>query len=264
MKIIRKFIGDFIRSIRIGKNIQSDPYFIKTKQLITTELKKEPKRHDIINFLLTLTNSKQYLEIGVRNPDDNFNHILCEHKYSVDPGIEYLDYKVNFKMTSDVFFESLKTSELELSKDIKFDVIFIDGLHLAQQVERDIQNSLNFINDHGFIVLHDCNPPTEFHQREDYYFRNSPAKGFWNGTTWKAFYKFRHLQDLYSICFDTDWGIGVLSKRKWPMFNTLNGMENSYYGFKELQKSKNSHLNLQEFDFWKATLKNELKLNGVF
>ena len=69
-----------------------------------------------------------------------------------------------------------------LIPDITFDVIFIDGLHLADQVEKDIDNALKFIKEDGFIILHDVNPPTEWHARESYLFFNSPAAGAWNGT----------------------------------------------------------------------------------
>ena len=41
------------------------------------------------------------------------------------------------------FFTNLKGGKI-LNPKIKFDVIFIDGLHLAEQVERDIENSLDF------------------------------------------------------------------------------------------------------------------------
>jgi hypothetical protein len=160
-------------------------------------------------------------------------------------------------MTSDVFFEKLKSNELSgLDNTVKFDVIFIDGLHLADQVEIDIKNSLNYIKEDGFIVLHDCNPPTEFHQREDYYFRNSPARGYWNGTTWKAYYKYRHHKDLYSICFDTDWGVAVLSKKQLPHFNTLiEPIYNPFYEYLVLDKNRQQFLNLIDFNDWKKSIK---------
>ena len=52
-------------------------------------------------------------------------------------------------MTSDDFFRDNKE---------KFDLIFIDGLHETNQVDRDIENSLKFINKGGTILLHDCLP----------------------------------------------------------------------------------------------------------
>ena len=51
-----------------------------------------------------------------------------------------------------------------LNSETKFDVIFIDGLHLAEQVERDIENSLDFIKEDGYF--YDCNPPSEWHARK--------------------------------------------------------------------------------------------------
>ena len=125
-------------------------------------------------------------------------------------------------------------------------MIFIDGLHLAHQAEKDIQNSLEFISNEGFIVLHDCNPPTEWHAREEYGYDLSPAMHFWNGTTWKAFYKYRFREDLTSVCVDTDWGVGIITKQK--LFNSLKVNGNPFYEFKELEKNRTRDLNLISFD----------------
>ena len=174
----------------------------------------------------------------------------------MDPGIEFEANPVDFKMTSDKFFHMLREGELDILPSIVYDVIFIDGLHLAEQVERDILNSLDFISDKGFIVLHDCNPPTEFHARETYGFRNSPARGFWNGTTWKAFYKFRHVNNLYSICFDCDWGVGVISKRNHLNFNNLTlPMQNTFYEYNTHILNNKNYMNLQDFDSWASSIK---------
>ena len=125
------------------------------------EYLKKPSRTEIINYLLSQASGETaYLEIGVRNPDDNFSQIIANKKYSVDPGIEFKENPVGYKITSDEFFELLSDNRI-LSSAIKFDLILIDGLHLAEQVDRDITNSMKYIKDDGFIVLHDCNPPTE-------------------------------------------------------------------------------------------------------
>jgi hypothetical protein len=254
---LKKIIKEFQLINKIGKKIIKDPYFIKTKEISLKELSKNPSRTTIINFLLQLTSSENYLEIGVRNPNDNFSHINCTNKYSVDPGLEFKKNPVDFKLTSDEFFEKLEGNKLQqFKKDIKFDVIFIDGLHTSGQVEKDIQNSLKYIKDSGFIILHDCNPPTEFHQRENYLFRNSPAGGFWNGTTWKAFYKYRHLKGLYSVCFDTDWGVGVISKSEYPQLNRIqDSIANEYFEYSLLDENRKEYLNLQLFEEWKNNLK---------
>jgi len=251
-------ISFLFKKIRVGSSILNDYYFVNADALTRDEVKKCPSRSEIINFLMAMTDAENYLEIGVRTPESNFFKIKCKNKYSVDPGIEYKENPVDFKVTSDVFFELLEENKLDkINNDIKFDIIFIDGLHLSYQVEKDIINSLNFIKDNGFIVLHDCNPPTEYHQREDYYFKNSPANIFWNGTTWKAFYKFRHYKGLKSICFDTDWGVGVLTKNEVPLFTTIDGkIENEFYEYDVFDKNRFYFLNLVSFDYWAKKLTN--------
>ena len=42
-------------------------------------------RTEIINRLIEKSNYKNYLEIGLDNPDNNYNHIVCENKECVDP-----------------------------------------------------------------------------------------------------------------------------------------------------------------------------------
>lgn len=238
-----------------GNRLLSNSFQINGQELSKNEILKSPSRTEVINFLLDLfKNEKSYLEIGVRRLEDNFNKINASHKLCVDPGFENPDNQADYKMTSDDFFKKVNNEEI-LSKDIRFDVIFIDGLHLAEQVERDIKNALNFIKEDGFIVLHDCNPPTEWHAREEFYYDLTPARNYWNGTTWKAFYKYRNNDRLTSVCVDTDWGVGVLTKRN--TFNRLTKNANPFYEFKLLEKTREEALNLVSFGEFKRLLTEE-------
>jgi hypothetical protein len=95
----------------------------------------------------------------------------------------------------------------------KWDVIFIDGLHISHQVEKDILNSLEHLSDDGYILLHDCNPFLyEYDYKrivEDYWGQA------WNGTVWKTIYKFlctREDLDIYTI--NTDEGVGLIKEIK--------------------------------------------------
>jgi len=81
-------------------------------------------RTQVINLIINRFGYIRYLEIRVRNPKNNFNKINCRYKVGVDPVGE-----PTFKGTSDVFFKQ--------NKDI-FDIIFIDGLHLEEQADKDI------------------------------------------------------------------------------------------------------------------------------
>ena len=256
MNSVKRKITQLLDKIKVGNRIINDSVFIETEAKSQEEIYKKTRRTDIINFLLSLTSSDEYLEVGVRDPRKNFDRINCNKKYSVDPGKEFKENPVDYKMTSDLFFEKLGKGELNISSEIKFDAIFIDGLHISNQAEKDIINSLKYIKNDGFIILHDCNPPSEYHQRENYEFMNSPAGPFWNGTTWKAFYKYRHKSELYSICFDSDWGVGVLAKKYHPMFNNITSeIENEYYEFSRLAENRNVFMNLKSFDEWKESLK---------
>ena len=241
-----------VRYFKYGRYLLKNPHFIEGIKKTQKEWNKENSRTEVINFLLSqFDGDTNYLEIGVRDPNDNYNHIKANTKHSVDPGVEFKENPVDFKLTSDSFFEKLDKKEI-LSDSNKFDVIYIDGLHLADQVDRDINNALNFIKEDGFIVLHDCNPPTQWHAREEYGFHLTPAKGLWNGTTWKAFLKWRFNDTVKSCCVDTDWGIGIISKKR-AIGDSIKE-SNPFFEFKEFELNRNESLNLISFNELKNIL----------
>lgn len=97
-------------------------------------------------------NNPDYLEIGVQH-GITFNKINSSKKDGVDPCI-YGSYDfINYKMTSDIFFKE------HINK--KYDIIFIDGLHTAYQVTKDIYNSINCLKNGGIIILDDVYPHSE-------------------------------------------------------------------------------------------------------
>ena len=109
-------------------------------------------RFDIINHFIKKYNFKNYLEIGVFN-GECIEAIDIFHKDGVDPGVEGVVHpKVNYPITSDEFFELIK------DEDIKYDIVFIDGLHHSDQVIKDITNSLKHSMDnpqHKHFVVDD-------------------------------------------------------------------------------------------------------------
>jgi len=194
----------------------------------------------ILNQLLTP--SSKYLEIGVCNPQSNFNKIKATNKVGVDPGIEFPDNPVKYQMTSDDFFTRLEHGDLDIPKNHKWDVIFIDGLHTAEQVERDVLNSLKHIKRKGFIVLHDCNPPTEHHQTPVH------NKGAWNGTVWKAWLKFR---EQYKSCtIDCDWGVGIMTTK---LEQTKFNITDDYHTFAQNRNVLLNLLHPDQFKHWIET-----------
>jgi hypothetical protein len=162
--------------------------------------------------------------------------------------VEFRQNPVDFKVTSDEFFDRLRKGQI-LSAGVKFDTIFIDGLHLAEQVDRDVKNALDFIKDDGFVVMHDCNPPTEWHAREDSICIHTPAVRHWNGTTWKAFLKWRCNESVQSCCIDADWGVGIISKTR-SLGNSIPQV-NPFFEFQTLDNDRKKMLNLVTFDEFK-------------
>ena len=233
------------------RRLLSDKYHFDAIQKSEVEAGKTPVRSDIINFLLSASGKKEtnYLEIGVRNPANNFDKINSSTKYSVDPGVEFKANPVDFKLTSDEFFDQLRAGKI-LQPALRFDVIFVDGLHTADQTNRDIINSLEFITERGFVVLHDCNPPTESHARENYEYWASPAMDYWSGTTWKAFFKHRKRNDIYSCCIDSDWGVGIISKS--AALGNPSRVENDFFEYAVMDMHRKESLNLITFDRLKA------------
>lgn len=152
-------------------------------------------RTDIINHLIKKNGYKSYLEIGVRNLNDNFNLIECELKTGVDPD---KNAKATHEMTSDLFFAANQWN---------YDIIFIDGLHHAEQVLKDLFNSIRILNKGGTIVCHDMNPPTEANQIIPF-----EAAGImnWTGDCWKAWVELRQLGGYSMKVLNTDWGVGVI------------------------------------------------------
>lgn len=153
-------------------------------------------RWDIINRLIETYGYQTYLEIGVYNKALNYHKINCQKKLGVDP-----DPKAGADIVkpSDVFFAKNRQH---------FDLIFIDGLHHADQVERDILNALKFLTDNGSIVVHDCNPTSEAMQQVP------RVQGEWTGDVWRAWVKLRCRADLSMVVLDTDYGVGVIRKGK--------------------------------------------------
>lgn len=200
-------------------------------------------RFDIINFLASKYGYTTYLEIGIRNPEDCFDHIKVDIKMSVDPGFESAENKATYKFTSDEFFTMLESGSLDIPADYSWDIIFVDGLHLSRQVRKDIDNSLRHLSEKGTIVVHDCTPPTEHYARCYYHDFATPAMAAWNGTVWKEIYRSRCERADVDICVvNRDWGCAVIRRGQ----QELCDFDNPFYEFDIFADNRVRHLNLIE------------------
>ena len=161
-------------------------------------------RWHIIQKYIDKYSYKSFLEIGVDSGKLQKN-ISIKTKESVDPAEgDYSHAKPTYKLTSDDFFKQYPNK--------KYDIVFIDGFHESQQVDRDIVNSINALNDGGTILLHDCLPPTKLAMEVP---RTSATRGrVWTGDVWRSVVKFIHSShkeyDIFVV--DTDLGVGVIRK----------------------------------------------------
>ena len=149
-------------------------------------------RSDFLNYLIDARQYRSYLEIGC-DQNVTFDAIRATLKVGVDP-----IQGGTVTLTSDAFF---------LNNTRQFDLVFIDGLHLKEQVLRDVDNALRCLSSNGTIVLHDCLPTMEQHQER------TRQLAEWTGDVWKAAVEIRGRQDLDMATLNIDWGLGVIVRR---------------------------------------------------
>lgn len=170
------------------------------------------RRYDLINSVIEARGFESYLEIGVRNPEDCFDRIHVARKWSVDPGFESQANSATFALTSDEFFGQLDAGRIAEVPG-QWDAIFIDGLHRAEQVWRDIENSLRYLAPGGVVFLHDCLPPSESFAREQYSW-TLETDYCWNGTCWKALGRYLEVGKHAACVIATDWGVGFIDSSR--------------------------------------------------
>lgn len=155
---------------------------------------------DLINYLVTKFSLNRYLEIGINNTANNFDLIKATDKVGVDPNFRS---KATFCGTSDEYF-------LAVGDEVKFDMVFIDGLHHADQVQRDFENSLAHLSDGGFILLHDTCPEKEELTKVP---RNK--KGRWLGDVYKFVLRLNTYTGIDFCTLDFDNGCTVVWKDEY-------------------------------------------------
>ena len=219
-------------------------------------------RSELIQLLLNKKDNPRYLEIGIKRCENLFK-VSSKVKVGVDP-----EYHINlikkikkvfgfekvelYRKYSDDFFNENPDGILNLG----FNVVFIDGLHNFQQSLNDTLNSLKYISNDGFIILHDCNPISEARATpvEGSYdeikskVENNDIQGWdggWNGDVWKTIVYLRSIRsDLEIFTIDSDQGLGVIrfGESQLLPYNNLEEVITFDYSF--LEKDRKNLLNL--------------------
>ena len=170
------------------------------------------KRCDVINLIAKKINAKKYLEIGIQNPNQNFNIINIGYKLGVDkaPVVGHHDV---LEISSDQFFSDIKGTE------IKYDIIFIDADVTWKQSTIDVNNALNHITENGFVILHNVHPPRQYIQLEP----KLPDMGRWCGGSWKTFATLRMTRsDLWMATIPDGMGCGLIRKGKQELYPIID------------------------------------------
>ena len=185
-------------------------------------------RWDLIEYLIKKYNYSNYLEIGC-DRDQLFSKVKIQNKVGVDP---FSGGTV--RKTSDKFF---------LENNEKFDIVFIDGLHIYSQVKKDILNSVQCLKPNGIVLVHDCMPDSIGKQAVPRY------KMQWNGDVWKAIVDLRQKNNLEIYTCEIDQGIGIITNKKNSSVLKLDipinkiKFKDYYYNYKEYMRV----INLNEF-----------------
>lgn len=227
------------------------------------------KRQQLLQDIVEKNEVKNYLEIGTFC-GDSFLPLKCRNKIAVDPKfkiprkkkLSWLlrnPYNINntyFEMTSDSFFEE-KTSFLA---ERRFELIFIDGLHTFKASLKDVLNSLNFLKNGGYIVMHDCFPPHKAaatpagSANEARMMNKNDWPGEWCGDVWKTivYLKKAYQDNLKISVINTDFGLGVIQVQNnnlnlhldRKLFDSIDTLD-----YNDLIKNPEEMINLKQVEY---------------
>ena len=174
------FVKEAIRYVKLDNFSKTDYYKALDK---LNELQPE-----VYNYFEIGTNTGNSLKIAKGNcigVDPRF-----EIEQDIAQGKENLKL---YQIPSDDFFENYQTKALNGNK-VHFS--FIDGLHHADQVFKDIINTEAIMLNDGIISVHDIIPIDNKSANR----KRGPVIGAWTGDVWKAIYVLmEHRQDLKFI-----------------------------------------------------------------
>lgn len=152
-------------------------------------------RVELIESLLARSKRKRYCEIGTGS-FATYDAIEARHKQGVDPFPSRAVTDDIFVGTSDEFFAQ---------NDKQFDVVFVDGLHYADQCLKDIHSAVACSR---WVVVHDVNPENE---AQTIIPRGKQVQ--WCGSVFRAWAGILQ-RTIYAKTYLDDWGLGVLDSER--------------------------------------------------
>lgn len=252
----------------LEKTINSNPNNLYTNEYLEQSIRKGSevpqryllnfslKSHDIINKIIDGKDNIKYLEIGV-DEGHTFDNVQATLKHGVDPygGSQ----NITHRMSSQEFF----TFNKYFWKNT-YDVIFIDALHLADIILKEVEECLSILNPGGVILFHDVVPVKESAQiicerdynnflkekinlQENKSFNEYCNQYGWvgyNGDCWKVMAHLRSNTNYFISSFpEACIGILSLTYNKDEQFSKPENPENEIYDWDYYLKNIDSILN---------------------
>lgn len=198
-----------------------------------------------INKLAKGLNANSYLEIGVAHGQTFFDISIAE-KTAVDPKFSFNMSAIN--QNDNIFFREETSDDFfsTLAHKVRYDIIFIDGLHTFEQTYRDLCNSLLHTKDHTVLLIDDTKPIDVYSAIPNYakavkFRKHSGVPGLqWHGDVFKVIFA---LHDFHlGLNYRTIVGSGNPQTLVWcsnngwrkPLFNSLETISRlSYFDFVE-------------------------------
>jgi hypothetical protein len=221
-----------------------------------------------INRLAGLVRAERYLEVGVSG-GDTFLAVEVATRHAVDPRFRFdtaphASERVRFfPITSDAYFTR------EVPADLRFDIVFLDGLHTFEQTFRDFCASMAHAHRDTVWIIDDVFPSDVFSalpsQKDALGFRRQHGLGsrVWHGDVYKTVFA---IHDFFpTVSFRTfepgpDNPQTVILNRPRPdfapRFNDLEAISRlDYYGFWENRDLLNLAPEGSVFDWVAAALR---------
>jgi len=205
------------------------PYQLFFLSRANIKIKKKFSRVDILNILIDKKGSDiNYLEIGC-DLNQTFSKINLSNKYGVDP-----IRGGNIRKTSAEFFKDNTTI---------FDIVFVDGSHLVEDVHLDFINSLNSLNVGGFILLDDVLPKNEINTTR----RRLTSVS--NQDAYKIIFFLNQVKHIEFYYLPYDHGLGLVKKTS-DQYLEISKFNYDEYDFKQFMKNleKEKFLNINELN----------------
>jgi hypothetical protein len=219
-------------------------------------------RIEVIQKIIDKKKACSYLEIGVSD-GYNFFRIKARKKIAVDPYFRFSKTRRRLWMIKNPYNLSTKYYEVtsddffsRLDRKLKFDLIFIDGLHTYGQSLQDVFNSLAHLDEKGLIIIHDCNPPHQeaAHPAESGHDEDTskiPGRpGEWCGDVWKTICYLRSFRkDLKVFVLNCDYGLGMVLRGNPENHLNLRENEINEMSYEDLSTKRTPLLNLKEENY---------------